>query len=910
MPQIRLPSATITRARSIPIENIINERGIKLRGKIDRAGPCPRCGGDDRFAINTKKQVWLCRGCAPKGGDGIKLVQHLDDISFPEACEQLSGETFSSKANKAAKPQINPAHKPSAKATAPAQSRIAPTSFPPRTPPDEEGKPFFVVAGDEGPAGRDDESRRHVYRQGGVPIHIKIIKTNKKASNAYRVTDVDGTTGWQFEKQDDFKTISYFVGDDDPFETDQAGLYWPEGEKDVETLARLGLPAFTFGGTGDGLPQGCEQYVTDRNVVILADNDDGGRKHAEAKAALAVTVAASVRVIHFPELDNKQDVTDWIDAGHTAGELAERVEDAEYWQPAVADALAEEDDDTDGRAPKQADVLINLAQSAELFHTPSGDGYADIAINDHRETWLIRSKGLRRWLTRRFFEETGGAPNSDALQSALNVIEARAHFDAPVREVHIRVGGLDGRLYLDLTDDQWRAVEIDATGWRIIGEPPVRFRRTSGMKPISPPVEGGKIDALRAFLNVKDDADFVLVVAWALAALRNCGPYPVLALSGEQGSAKSTFSTVLRALVDPNTSPLRALPHSDRDLFIAANNGHVLAFDNVSGLPSWISDTLCRLATGGGFSVRQLFTDQDEVLFEATRPVILNGIEDVVTRPDLADRAVLLTLEPIPEEKRRPEAEFWVAFDAERPRILGALLDAVAAGLKHLPEIRLDKLPRMADFALWATACETSLWPAGTFRSAYGGNLDQAVEGVIDADPVASAVRALIAPRAEWTGTASELLSELSAMAGERLSQSKGWPDSPRALSGRLRRAATFLRKGGIDILFKREGRACTRFIHITSTKTSSANNGPAQPSAPSASSAQMPKPYLADDLASKPMQTVGGDADGRGKDNNPTVCAKPLKSKDADGAANADAKIPPLTGDEADGAPDWSEEL
>src|SRR6266478_7298220 len=116
-------SGIITLARSVPIENIIDDRVINLLGKIDRVGPCPRCGGDDRFAINTKKQVWLCRGCAPEGGDGIKLVQHLDDISFPEACEQLSGETFSSKANKAAKPQINPAHKPTAKATAPAQSR-------------------------------------------------------------------------------------------------------------------------------------------------------------------------------------------------------------------------------------------------------------------------------------------------------------------------------------------------------------------------------------------------------------------------------------------------------------------------------------------------------------------------------------------------------------------------------------------------------------------------------------------------------------------------------------------------------------------------------------------------------------------------------------------------------------------
>jgi hypothetical protein len=211
------------------------------------------------------------------------------------------------------------------------------------------------------------------------------------------------------------------------------------------------------------------------------------------------------------------------------------------------------------------------------------------------------------------------------------------------------VGGLDGRLYLDLGDEAWRAVEIDATGWRIIDKPPVRFRRAAGMQPLAVPITGGSVETLRAFLNVQSDQDFVLVVAWALAVLRNKGPYPALVLSGEQGSAKSTFSAILRALLDPNTAPLRALPREDRDLFIAASNGHVLAFDNVSGLPAWISDTLCRLATGGGFAVRQLYTDQDEVLFDAARPVILNGIEDIVTRPDLADRAVFLPLEPIPE---------------------------------------------------------------------------------------------------------------------------------------------------------------------------------------------------------------------------------------------------------------------
>jgi hypothetical protein len=579
---------------------------------------------------------------------------------------------------------------------------------------------------------------------------------------------------------------------------------------------------------------------------------------------------------------------------------------------ALDEAIAEENGDTGGRRPTQADILIDLAQSAELFHTPDGAGFADLDINGHRETWPIRAKGFRRWLARRFFEATGGAPSSEALQSALNVIEAKAHFDAPERVVHIRVGGLDDRLYLDLGDETWRAVEIDATGWRVIEEPPVRFRRAAGMQPLPVPVAGGSVETLRSFLNVQSNNDFVLVVAWALAALRNRGPYPVIALSGEQGSAKSTFSAILRALLDPNTAPLRALPREDRDLFIAARNGHVLAFDNVSGLPAWISDTLCRLATGGGFAVRQLYTDQDEVLFDATRPVILNGIEDIVTRPDLADRAVFLTLEPIPEERRRPEAELWAEFETERPRILGTLLDAVVEGLKRLPETHLPRFPRMADFALWASACETALWPAGTFWAAYCGNRDEAVEGVIDADPIATAVRVVMATRTKWTGTATNLLDELAGIAGERVAKSKSWPNSPQALGGRLRRAATSLRKIGIEIDFKKEGRAGTRTIQIT-TIPKPDNTGifaPA-PSAPSASPlksnsgnglAVQPAtdglasaPSATDEFASAPSATV-----------HTTVRSNQLKNNAADDADDAGANSPPQSGPEKTGEPRW----
>jgi hypothetical protein len=549
--------------------------------------------------------------------------------------------------------------------------------------------------------------------------------------------------------------------------------------------------------------------------------------------------------------------------------------------------------------PTQANILVELAQSAELFHAPDGTGFAVLDINGHRETWPTRSKGFHRWLTRRFFDEKGGAPSSEALKSALNLIEAKAQFDAPERRVHIRVGGAGEKLYLDLGDEMWRAVEIDSTGWRIVNNPPVRFRRAAGMQPLAVPVPGGSIEALRRFLNVNSDKDFVLVVAWALACLRNRGPYPVIALAGEQGSAKSTFSAILRSLLDPNTAPLRALPREDRDLFIAASNSHVLTFDNVSGLPSWISDTLCRLATGGGFAVRQLYTDQEEVLFDATRPVILNGIEEIVTRPDLADRALFLTLQPISEEHRRPERELWAAFEAERPKILGALLDAVVQGLKRLPETHLQKLPRMADFALWATACEPALWPPGTFLSAYRGNLEEVVEGVLEASAVAIAVRAMMENRVVWTGTASDLLDTLAV--GERVSKSKSWPGAPNVLSGKLRRDATFLRKVGIDVVFDKDTkRARTRVITITKKR----NAGSSESSAPS----EDPETARAgSDFAAGSQRTQTRDADDVSLRDDQIVRDNSLENNAADPSDGADATLPLQSGRSEAAARGWS---
>jgi hypothetical protein len=235
-------------------------------------------------------------------------------------------------------------------------------------------------------------------------------------------------------------------------------------------------------------------------------------------------------------------------------------------------------------------MLNDMPVCEELFHTASGLAFADFITDGHRESWPIRSKRFRNWLRRCYYQATGSAAGAAPIRSALDLLEARAQFDAPERTVSIRVAEHDGRIYLDLADEHWRAVQIGADGWRVLGCPPVRFRRAPGMLPLPVPERGGSIAALRPFLNLPREHDFVLVVAWLLAAFRPTGPYPLLAISGEQGSAKTVVSKLLRALVDPNAAPVRALPREERELMIAAHNGHLLAFDNLSGLPGWLSD--------------------------------------------------------------------------------------------------------------------------------------------------------------------------------------------------------------------------------------------------------------------------------------------------------------------------------
>ncbi len=469
------------------------------------------------------------------------------------------------------------------------------------------------------------------------------------------------------------------------------------------------------------------------------------------------------------------------------------------------------------RTQAQALLAIALAGDVTLYRSPDGTTYADVTVAGHRETWPTRSRGFRRWLQRRYYEETGGAANGDAMATAMGVIEAKAQFGGRVHEVFLRVAAHGEAIYIDLCDDTWRAVEIDAEGWRLIATPPVRFRRSPTMGPLPTPALGGRITELRRHLNVSD-RDFVLAVGWLVTALRGRGPYPILLLSGEQGTGKSTAAMLLRKLIDPNVAPLRGPPRDLRDLAIAAFNAHVLAFDNLSGISAELADALCRLSTGGGFSTRALYSDDEERVFDGQRPIICTSINDIGTRSDLSDRSIVALLQAIEAIGRKTDRDVHAAFDAAAPTILGALFDAVAEGLRMERTVKLNRLPRMADHAVWVRACEGALWPEkiGQHLDIYDANRGEAAEIVLDADVVACAVRQHMDGRSEIAETSTGLLAALAAITPEHVRRGREWPPNARALAGRLRRLAPALRRIGLLMVFEREADTGRRIVRIT----------------------------------------------------------------------------------------------
>lgn len=471
--------------------------------------------------------------------------------------------------------------------------------------------------------------------------------------------------------------------------------------------------------------------------------------------------------------------------------------------------------------------LLDLTAGLELFCTVDGHAYATLRVKNHYETWPIRSRGFKNFLINGYFRQYGTAPRDQAVRLVGDTLTARAICDGPQRQVFLRVAEDEHRVYIDLGDPEWRVVEIDREGWRIVAHSPVKFRRPPGMCALPIPELGGSINELRTFVNVASETDFNAIIGCTLGAMRARGPYAILCLSGEQGTSKTTVARIYRALLDPAAPDVRAKPRDVQDLMIAAHNEYILAFDNLSHLPGWLSDALCRLSTGGGFRTRQLYSDLDETIIDVQRPVVLTGIGEVATRSDLLDRCIVVELPPIRPDRRRPEAEFWQNFRIAHGRIFGALLDAVAAARKNFPFQELENLPRMADFVAWVAAAESQFgWLPGTFAAAYDQNRAAAHEMALEASPLVAPLVLLLERGSEWRGTATKLLTAINHLGGDSTPKGRGWPKNAQALSVMLRTIAPDLRAIGIEVEHERTSdHTRERIIRLRASDASDASD-------------------------------------------------------------------------------------
>ena len=475
------------------------------------------------------------------------------------------------------------------------------------------------------------------------------------------------------------------------------------------------------------------------------------------------------------------------------------------------------DDPATNKPKSQATLLIEIGSQYRLFHDADRNAYAIVPRKGAMEVWPIRSEGFRHILAGEFFELTSKGFSRNAAGDALDTLEAKAIHTGKQHTVYLRVARVGGALYLDLCDDAWRVIEVRPEGWKILDRAPVHFIRKRGMEALPIPSGFGDVGHLANLINMDHaSGHFELVVSWMIGALRGRSPYPILVLQGEQGTGKSTASRIIRRFIDPSTVPLRAPPKEPRDLIVSAVNNHLVCLDNLSGINAEISDCLCRFATGGGLDLRKLYTDSDTVMIDIQRPVLVNGIDDIANRPDLAERAVILHLPVLEAPTRVMESKLWEEADKHSPAIMAGLLNALSAALANEATTHLERKPRMADFAVWATAAESALpWERGGFMTAYEAMRERAVEEGIDSSPVGSVLVEYLlglSPITSWSPTPTHLFQTLSEKAGER-ARSQAWPRTSKGMGMALNRIAPNLRAIGITFTKKHTDDRSYRFV-------------------------------------------------------------------------------------------------
>lgn len=631
----------------------------------------------------------------------------------------------------------------------------------------------------------------HYYDVDGTLLYTKVRMDYDDGTKKFYFKQANGKNGVK-----DVKRVPYNL----PDILEASKVYFVEGEKCADAVIKQGCCATTLdsGSNSKWLPE-YNQYFAEKEVIIIPDNDNPGMKYAKY---IAENIPEA-RIIPLPKQNNCMkkgyDIADWIEDG---GVMENLIFESAFTNLEENKGQVESYATDVSSKRTQADILLEIVENKGIHLYVNQVKAVSIAvpIDGHTVVWSLDSSSFSEWLQCIFYRETGKPIRTEGVKQVISILTAKAKYESGENIVLFnRVAVDDNSVWYDLGNKAWQAIHITPDGWNVIDNPPVLFERYNHQKEQVIPEAGGDIRKIFRYINLKEY--HVLFLCWLVSCFIPEFPHAMPIFYGEKGAAKSTACVLLKRLIDPSALETLTLPNDQRSLVVNLANHWYLPFDNVSSINADTSDTLCRAITGGGIQQRKLCTNAEDYIFSFQRCISINGINNVANRADLLDRSILFELVRVSEAERKELREIYNSFECDRASILGGIFDTLVKTIQVFDSVKLDKLPRMADFAKWGYAIGEALGGYGKqFLEEYEKNQKLRDFEAINSDIVATLIVAFMESRDTWTGYVSDLLVQIQNIAPSYGidSKSRGMPEQPNALSRRMNTVKSNLSAIGI----------------------------------------------------------------------------------------------------------------